>query len=110
MMLPNRERAHIPRSKLIKYLLSETHPVGRSKARYFRSHGYTEVNIDLLGDALLAIARHQEVKEESVSSYGIKYIVEGEINSPNGTTLRIRTVWIVEPHDEWPRFVTAYPA
>src|SRR5262249_40607776 len=44
--LPNREQAYVPRKKLTDYLLSETHPEGRSKAIFFRGHGYNENYVD----------------------------------------------------------------
>ncbi|MCK4728450.1 MAG: hypothetical protein KAT27_05975 [Desulfobacterales bacterium] len=109
-MLPNHEQAYIPEPKLTKYLLSETHAVGRAKAKYFRSLGYTEANADQLADALLMIAKPKGVSQEVTTPYGTKYVVEGDLFTPIGTTVRIRTVWVVESHDERPRFVTAYPA
>ncbi|MGH7599609.1 MAG: DUF6883 domain-containing protein [bacterium] len=42
MKLPNREKAYIPPSKLRDYLLSETHVVGRGKAKFFRMFGFKE--------------------------------------------------------------------
>jgi hypothetical protein len=39
--LPNRHQAIIERVKLEGYLLSEVHPVGRFKARFFASLGFT---------------------------------------------------------------------
>ncbi len=110
MMLPNYERAYIPEPKLTKYLLSETHAVGRAKAKYFQSLGYTEANADQLADALLIIAKSEKVRQEVTSHYGTKYVVEGKLVTPRGTTVRIRTVWVVESHDKRPRSVTAYPA
>ena len=110
MMLPNSELAYIPEAKLTKYLLSETHAVGKAKARYFRSLGYTEANADQLANSLLMIAKSEGVSQEAATPYGTKYTVEGEIIAPSGTTARIRTIWVVEPHDKRPRFVTAYPA
>jgi len=108
-MLPNREQAYIPEPKLSKYVLSETHAVGKAKAKYFRSLGYTEANANELADALLMIAKSEGVSKKVTTPYGTKYIVEGELVTPSGTTARIRTVWVVEPHDKRPRFVTAYP-
>jgi hypothetical protein len=49
------------------------------------------------------------VSQEIASRYGTKYIIDGEIVTPIGTTVRLRSVWVVESHDERPRFVTAYP-
>ena len=109
MNLPNYEKAYVPKQKLSNYLLSETHAVGKAKAKYFRSLGYTEENADQLADALLIIAKSEGVSQEVASRYGTKYTIEGEIVTPIGITVRIRSVWVVEPHDHQPRFVTAYP-
>lgn len=37
MKLPDKEKAYIPLLKIKDYLLSETHPIGKSKAKFFRS-------------------------------------------------------------------------
>jgi hypothetical protein len=37
--LPNAAHAVVGRGKVVDYLLSATHPEGRSKARFFSSHG-----------------------------------------------------------------------
>ena len=61
--LPNKAKAYIPRRKLMGYLLSETHAVGKSKAKYFRSLGFNETTIGELEHGLLEIARTGQVKE-----------------------------------------------
>jgi hypothetical protein len=108
-MLPNHKQAYIPESKLTKYLLSETHAVGKTKAKYFRSIGYTKANTARLADDLLMIATSQEVSQSVVIPYGAKYIIDGDIFTPIGSIVRICTVWVVELDDKRPRFVTAYP-
>jgi hypothetical protein len=40
MKLPNADKAYVPPNKLLDYLLSLSHPVGGSKARFFRSAGF----------------------------------------------------------------------
>lgn len=110
MSLPNFEKAFIPEQKISAYLLSETHAVGKAKASYFKSIGYTEKHADQLTEALLMIAKFEKVRQQIVSPYGTKYLIDGDIATPLGTTARLRTVWVVEPHDKRPRFVTAYPA
>ena len=45
MKLPNRENAYIPPRKLTEYLLSETHSIGKSKAKFFRAIGFDEENV-----------------------------------------------------------------
>jgi hypothetical protein len=80
MRLPNGEQAFIPIEKLSGYLLSETHPTGQSKARFFRALGFTAEHADVL------------------------------IVAPDGRQVLVQTVWIIEPGESRPRFVTAYPA
>ena len=110
MKLPNQKNAFVSLSKISEYLVSETHPVGKWKAKIFRSHGYNEKNIDSLRDGLLSIANKEEVKDIINSGYGIKYIIDGTLKTPNGKELTVKTVWIIDAGREIPRFVTAYPA
>ena len=107
--LPNCEKAYVPKEKLSNYLLSETHAVGRAKARYFRSIGYKAENADDLADSLAMIARSEAVFQEIASDFGTKYVIDGEFVTPMGTSVQLRTVWVIDPQDACPRFVTAYP-
>ena len=59
--MPNGENAFIPPAKLRDYLLSEIHPVGRSKALFLKNLGYDDTNEDVLMEDLLAIVRDQNV-------------------------------------------------
>ena len=110
MELPNKSRAQVPLEKIIDYLLSETHPVGKSKAKYFRSYGFDDENASDLAQGLLAIAQNSPVEDSERSRYGAKYVLDGELETPNGDMIQVRTVWIIENEDDVPRFVTAYPA
>jgi len=110
VQLPNKEKAHIPPNKLIGYLLSETHAVGKLKARFFRSLGFDETTVEQLEQGLLAIAHAEQVKECIVSPHGTKYVIDGLLETPKGFAVRIRTIWIIEAGYEIPRFVTAYPS
>ena len=109
MRLPHADLAEVNPTKIGAYLLSEAHPVGRSKARFFREAGFDESTIDLLTRGLLHIARTREVVETSATVHGLKYVLEGELEAPTGRRLRLRTIWIVDRGQERPRFVTAYP-
>jgi len=109
MKLPNSERAWIPEQKLRDYLLSTSHPVGRAKARFFRAYGFHDENVDLLERGLLAIARFQEVVGATKSAFGEKYVIDGELPTPSGRTVIVRTTWIIEASEDAPRFVTAHP-
>lgn len=110
MKLPHRENAYVPRAKLSDYLLSETHPVGGLKSKFFRSIGFHEANLDLLEQQLLSLAYAQEVKDISESPYGRKFIIEGYLQTPVGLQVPVRTIWLLEPDDVRPRLITAYPA
>jgi hypothetical protein len=107
--LPNRENAYIQPAKLTGYLLSETHSVGKSKAKFFRDLGFNETNVSLLEQELLNIARSQDVTETISTTHGMKYVITGTINTPIGRTVSILTVWIIDAGEETPRFVTARP-
>jgi hypothetical protein len=109
MRLPNAEDAQVDAEKLRQYLLSQTHAVGRSKARYFRGVGFDESNLEILEKALVAIAKMEHIVETVSSAHGTKYIVDGSITTPSRDRVKLRTVWIVEKGRDHPRFVTAYP-
>jgi hypothetical protein len=109
MQLPNSENAYVPREKLTGYLLSETHPIGKIKARYFRSLGYHDGNADELQGALIGIAQNHSVAETESTPHGEKYVIDGSLMPPSGRTAALRTVWIIEANDDRPRLVTAFP-
>ncbi len=110
MKLPHADRAEVDPGKLGRYLLSESHPVGKAKARFFRDAGFDESTIELLVQGLLQIARTQEVVGTATTVHGQKYILEGELETPAGRRLRLRTIWIIDQGQDRPRLVTAYPA
>jgi hypothetical protein len=109
MKLPNAEHAFISVRKLDGYLLSEAHPAGQSKAEFFRAIGFSRTDADTLRAGLVAIAQGQEVTETASSSHGTKYVVDGWLSSPTGRMVEVRTVWIMNPGEDIPRLVTAYP-
>lgn len=110
MKLPYKEHAYIPPAKLLDYLLSETHSVGKSKSKYLRSSGFNEANIYLLKQGLISIAQSEDISEVINTPYGVKYVIDGSIRTPVEIVIRIRTIWIVDKQQTRPRFVTAYPA
>jgi hypothetical protein len=110
MNYPSFKDAVIPVEKLTNYLLSLDHPIGRWKAKFFRSIGFNETNVDTLREALRRIAQDGKVKEAVSSSFGKKYVIEGSVMAPNGGVTVLCTVWILGSGEDRPRFVTAYPA
>lgn len=109
MELPNKNSAFVPSEKITEYLLSESHAVGKSKAKFFRSLGFIESNIKYLEQGLLHIASMGRVAETQKTSFGTKYVVDGMLETPKGATIQLRTVWIIETEQNSPRFITAYP-
>jgi hypothetical protein len=109
LKLPNWEQAYIQPQKLTGYLLSETHDVGRSKAKLLRAFGFNGENVAMLEQELLQITQTQEVQETIATPHGIKYVIDGMIQTPQGKSLQLRTVWIVDTGQTEPRFVTARP-
>lgn len=108
MKLPNSKSAIIPKEKLTNYLLSATHPTGRFKARFFRNLGFDENNVKVFETCIRKLAE-KPISESSTSSYGTKYIIDGEIETPSGKIIKVRTVWIIEKGQNRPRFITIYP-
>jgi hypothetical protein len=59
--------------------------------------------------ALLALVRSSNDYVTQNSRFGTKYVVVGNLSTPYGRHHVVTTVWIVEPPDDRPRLVTAYP-
>ncbi len=110
MKLPQCEKAVVAPEKLRRYLLSTSHPVGQSKARFFKAQGFTDENWTLLEAGFLDLARSAEVTETETSPHGMKYVLIGPVPTPAGRLVTVRTVWIIDDGQDVPRFVTAYPA
>lgn len=109
MELPNKLRAYVSVSKITEYLISETHAVGKSKAKFFRSFGFNETNTSQFEKALVDIPQTETVVEITETIYGKKYVVDGQLKTPGGDMIHLRTVWIIETGDDIPRLVTAHP-
>ena len=108
-MLPNALHARIDPRKILEYLLSETHPTGRHKAKAFRSLGFEREHWSRLALALKLVAISGSVESRTVIQFGTLYLVSGVLIGPSGIAARFRTVWIVPTGESAPRLVTAYP-
>ena len=109
MKLPEYEQATVAERKITEYLLSLAHPTGRSKARYFIHHGFSVAAWHVLAEALRRHAAENEVTEILQTQRGVSCTVEGEMPSPSGAKLKIRSVWFQDIGEPAPHFVTAYP-
>ncbi|MGF3027543.1 DUF6883 domain-containing protein [Methylobacterium aquaticum] len=97
--------------KISGYLLSPTHPSGWPKARYFINCGFDPSEPNLLAAALLAHPRlpSRISKPPKITPYDVRFIFEGPIESPQGLTGSVRSVWQVLPLESVGRLVTASP-
>lgn len=109
LKLPNAHQARIERAKVTNYLLSTSHPDGRSKAAFFSRFGFEAEQWQNFVAALCDHGTNNEIVEVAVSDYGTRYSVDGIIKTPDGRNPHVRTVWIIDTADNAPRLVTAYP-
>ena len=109
MRVPNWQDAEVSEAKMTEYLLSPTHPIGRHKAAFFRSFGFSLGSWDVLSDALHCHIADYDIAEIQSNPYGTRYAVEGPLLSPDGRSPTVRSVWFVGTDELIPRFVTAYP-
>ena len=109
MKLPNAEHAYVDRAKILDYLLNSSHPDGAGKAQFFLALGFRPQDWTCLAEALRAVAVFDDVCMSLESPYGCKYVIDGCVETPNGGSARVRTVWICEADESRPRLVTAYP-
>ena len=108
MRVPNSNQAVIPREKLLDYLLSQSHPVGRFKAEFFQLLGYSPAAWEILENDIRGLLENEVVKTTE-TEFGTKYEVRGEFAGPSGRIAAVVAVWVILRGEEFPRFVTAYP-
>ena len=109
MSEPDFSLAKLDVGKLVDYLLSSSHPGGKSKARFFMQMGFARDDWRPFAIALQKHALVNPVVNIANSPFGVKYTVDGLLETPSGSRPAIRTVWIVEPEHPAPRLVTAHP-
>lgn len=109
MKLPNAEHAIIERDKVADYLLNSGHPDNGGKAPYIVAFGFHRDAWDVFAEALHRLAVTGEITKSLDSPHGMKYILDGEIETPAGRQVSLRTIWILDSGSKAPRLVTAYP-
>ena len=107
--LPNADSAHIDPHKITGYLLSEVHPRGRLKAAFFLRFGFRTEQPGVLAQALLNHARSHDLAGSVETAFGIHYIIEGVLETPDKRNPVIRSIWVTKTGETLPRFVTATP-
>ena len=107
--LPGAQSAIVDSSKICDYLLSTTHAVGHTKARFFGRLGFEASRWEELQTQLLALALFADAELAETTPFGQKYHVRGIIRGPSGRAGGILTVWIIRHGEPLPRLVTAIP-
>lgn len=100
MELPNLNNALIEESKITAYLLSEENSGGKSA--FFAAFGFTVETWERLRDALQHHIATHEVLRISETIHGVKYIIEGEMQMPDGRSPLVRSVWIIDTGQDAP--------
>lgn len=97
----------IAEAKLTQYLLKPLPEDDKSK--FLAKAGYTQENWQQLERDL----REQILPLEAVlferSRYGEKYEIRGTLTGPNGVSLRVVTIWMIEFPSRQPKFITLVP-
>ena len=83
MKLPGAKNAVVTPDKTTKYLLSATHASGRHKARFFAAFGFSADLAEQLASALIRHANEHEVTKIETSPFGTRYVIDGQIMSPD---------------------------
>jgi hypothetical protein len=107
--LPRVANAILDDRKITRYLLSSAHRTGAAKAKFFMSFGFAPSNWAELKSALLDHPQNNPVTSQASNPFGQKFEVRCSLVTPDGRNPCIISVWIIEPPDPNPRFVTAYP-
>jgi len=109
LQIPNADRAVIDPAKLHAYLLSHSHPIGRFKAPFFLSLGYSSENWRQLEADLRSQHLSQDATADERTPYGRKYAIRATLIGPSGRSAEVVSVWVVRTGETFARFVTAYP-
>jgi len=108
--LPNHEKAVIPEAKIVLYLLHLGSENGAPKARFFMAFGFTIELWKSLAQALKQHAStHEVVKTESRPPFGVHYVIEGALQTPDRRNPSVRVVWSIDAGSTIPRLISAYP-
>lgn len=109
MRIPNCDKAKITNNKIVEYLFSPSHPIGRHKVAFFRKYGFGPTSAGFMIEQLKEVILNNDFTNEINTPYGKKYIITGLIRTPLNEELELTTVWFIEKGEDTPYFVTAYP-
>jgi hypothetical protein len=107
--LPNADKVIIEREKILDYLLNPKHRIGASKANFFIKFGFSAGKWKILAEALRIHGQTTDVIKVRETNLGPQYVVEGKLNTPDGRTPFVRSIWQMDKGAVAPRLITAYP-
>lgn len=109
MKLPNHKAAFVPREKIVDYLLSDSHPRGRTKAVFYKRFGFRQKEWHILAEALVEHAAKYDAVFIETTNHGVCYNVVGELRTPSGRSPTVVSAWFFDNGSEIPRLITAVP-
>jgi hypothetical protein len=109
LKIPNAEYAIVPKAKVVNYLLSPTHFYGKTKEGFFTRFGFSLDEWEVFANSLKRFVQTTEMVREENSPFGKRFVVEGNLETPDGRNPFVRTIWFIENEEVIPHFVTAYP-
>ena len=109
LKVPNAHHARVDREKIADYLLSPDNPNSEGKPGFFSRFGFSVDRWEIFAEALRLHCLRNDIAEEVETSFGIKYVVIGVIETPDGRNPSVKTVWLVDSENANPRFITAVP-
>lgn len=108
MILPLAESTFIDDRKLLNYCLSEEHPIGKYKARVFKSAlNITIENYLYLKESIETAVLTNEAVFVETTDYGDIYYVDFELINPPKSSI-VRTSWILKYGENFPRMTSCY--
>ena len=92
LQIPKADRAVIDPEKLHGYLLSRNHPVGRFKAVFFLTLGYSSEGWRQLEADLRVQHLSQDATREEQTRYGQKYTIRATLVGPSRRSAEVVSV------------------
>lgn len=101
--LPNVEKAIVAEAKIVNYLLNLENENGQAKARFFSSFGFNPDEWEVMAIALKQHAiNHDITRIEPRPPFGVHYVIEGSISTPDKRNPQIRVIWSIDEGKDTP--------
>lgn len=108
MHLPNFSNAYIDLKKLSEYCLNEDHPIGKYKARLFKSAlNISKEHAPILKNEILRKLPYSEALLVGEDHFGTRYSVNIKIAIFEKEAM-VCTAWIMKEGENFPRLTSCY--